>query len=59
MEPLEDILISRNELYDLKLGSSEGLVLNGNVRNFSFSGISSSMHSEHDRSVARVQTKRR
>jgi hypothetical protein len=35
--PLEDILISGNELYDLKLGSSEALVLNGNVRNFEVS----------------------
>lgn len=35
--PLENVLISRNELFDLKLGSSEALVLNGNVRHFEVS----------------------
>lgn len=32
--PLSHILIAGNELYDLKLGSSEALVLNGNVTDF-------------------------
>jgi hypothetical protein len=35
--PLSHILISGNELYDLKLGSSEALVLNGNVTDFEVS----------------------
>lgn len=33
-ESLSDILIDGNELYNLKLGSSEAMVLNGNVENF-------------------------
>ena len=33
-QPIHDIVIDGNELYDLKLGSSEALVLNGNVENF-------------------------
>ena len=32
--PLSHVVISGNELYDLKLGSSEALVLNGNVTDF-------------------------
>jgi len=32
--PLSHVLISGNELFDLKLGSSEALVLNGNVTDF-------------------------
>ncbi len=32
--PLSDVLIAGNELFDLKLGSSEALVLNGNVTDF-------------------------
>ncbi len=35
---LNNIIIDGNELYDLKLGSSEALVLNGNVENFTVSG---------------------
>lgn len=34
---IHDILISENELFDLKLGSSEALVLNGNVEDFEVS----------------------
>ena len=33
-QSLNHIVVARNELYDLKLGSSESLVLNGNVENF-------------------------
>lgn len=33
-ESIHDITIESNELYDLKLGSSEALVLNGNVERF-------------------------
>ncbi len=33
-EPIHELLIAENELYDLTLGSSEALVLNGNVMNF-------------------------
>lgn len=32
--PVSDLLIAENELYGLKLGSSEALVLNGNVTGF-------------------------
>lgn len=32
--PIHDILIAGNELFDLQLGSSEALVLNGNVSDF-------------------------
>lgn len=32
--PIENLLIEENELHDLRLGSSEALVLNGNVRDF-------------------------
>lgn len=32
--PIRDLLIAENELYDLKLGSSEAMVLNGNVTAF-------------------------
>jgi hypothetical protein len=32
--PLNDIIIDNNQLYDLKLGSSESLVVNGNVNQF-------------------------
>jgi hypothetical protein len=32
--PIRDLIIEANELYALKLGSSEALVLNGNVSNF-------------------------
>lgn len=32
--PISEVLIAGNELYDLKLGSSEALVLNGNVTDF-------------------------
>ena len=35
--PLSHVLISGNELFDLKLGSSEALVLNGNVTEFEVS----------------------
>lgn len=34
---IHGIVISENELFDLKLGSSEALVLNGNVENFEVS----------------------
>ncbi|MBA3531577.1 MAG: right-handed parallel beta-helix repeat-containing protein, partial [Ardenticatenales bacterium] len=33
-ESIHEIVIANNELYDLKLGSSEALVLNGNVEGF-------------------------
>lgn len=33
-EPAHDIVVDGNELYDLKLGSSEALALNGNVEGF-------------------------
>jgi hypothetical protein len=36
--PISEVLITGNELYDLKLGSSEALVLNGNVNDFEVSG---------------------
>jgi hypothetical protein len=36
--PISEVLITGNELYDLKLGSSEALVLNGNVTDFEVSG---------------------
>ncbi|MCB8948683.1 MAG: right-handed parallel beta-helix repeat-containing protein [Ardenticatenaceae bacterium] len=35
---ITDVIISNNELYDLKLGNSEALVLNGNVANFLIEG---------------------
>ncbi len=34
MQPLHDVLIDGNALYSLKLGSSEALALNGNVKAF-------------------------
>ncbi len=34
VDPLDSVVIEGNELSDLKLGSSEALVLNGNVTNF-------------------------
>jgi pectate disaccharide-lyase len=38
--PAEDIEISGNELYNLRLGSSEALAVNGNVRHFEIIGNS-------------------
>lgn len=37
-DPLDGVEIAGNELYDLRLGSSEALVLNGNVTGFSVTG---------------------
>ena len=37
-DSLSNITIEGNELYDLKLGSSEALVLNGNVEDFTVTG---------------------
>lgn len=37
-EPLRDLVIDGNEIYNCKLGWSESLVLNGNVTNFRVSG---------------------
>ena len=37
-EPIHDLLIEGNELHDLTLGSSEGLVVNGNVDGFTVRG---------------------
>ena len=34
LQPISDVVIEGNELFDLKLGSSESLVLNGNVQGF-------------------------
>ncbi len=36
--PIKNILIEGNELHDLKLGSSEALVVNGNVEEFKITG---------------------
>ena len=36
--PIDDVAISGNELYDLALGSSEALVVNGNVTGFAIEG---------------------